>query len=126
LDSDSEEEKGEAEGAEEAPAKAKEVAKPQEEEIKPTEWNCEICTFINPMADAACGICGQGRRPAMEALIAQIRAQKLAEARQQAPDAGAAVEEPKEEAADEDKITSENVLRLKFLAYDLTRFVKVE
>lgn len=110
MDSDSEEEKGEGEGAEEAPAKVKEPAKPQEEEIKPTEWNCEICTFINPMADAACGICGQGRRPAMEALIAQIRAQKLEEARQQAPDAGAAVEEPKEEAADEDKITSENVL----------------
>lgn len=62
----------------------------------------------------------------MDVLIAQIRAQKLAEARQQAPDAGAAVEEPKEKAADEDKITSENVLRLKFLAYDLTRFVKVE
>jgi rubrerythrin len=29
-----------------------------EEEIKPTEWSCDICTFLNPVADGACSICG--------------------------------------------------------------------
>lgn len=76
LESDTEEEEIE-EAVKPEVEKQKKEEKPVEEEIKPTEWTCEICTFINPMADAACGICGQGRRPAMEALIAAIRAQRL-------------------------------------------------
>ena len=129
LESDSEEEVDEgaaaAARAEEQKRKEEEEKKQLEEEVKPTEWGCEICTFINPMSDAACGICGQGRRPSMEQLMAAARAQRQEEAKQQA------ATDPKANAADaeapaEEPLPNEGALRLKFLARDLSRFVKVE
>ena len=35
----------------------------QEEEvvIPPEEWSCEACTFINPIENATCEICGTNR-----------------------------------------------------------------
>lgn len=44
-----------------------------EEEIKPTEWSCDVCTFLNPVSDGACSICGQGRRPPIEVLIDALK-----------------------------------------------------
>ena len=36
---------------------------PEEEE--PTEWQCPICTFLNPTSCKNCTICGEGARPNM-------------------------------------------------------------
>ena len=76
LDSDSEEEEdGAAKEAAEAKRKAEEEARlKEEEELKPTEWSCELCTFLNPIGGGVCGVCGEGRRPPMEQLIAAARA----------------------------------------------------
>ena len=37
-----------------------EEEKEPEKEEGPTEWSCEICTFLNGLSEAQCGICGQG------------------------------------------------------------------
>ena len=112
--------------SEEEGEKKKEKEEPEEEEIPPpTEWNCEFCTFINPMANGACDICGQGRRPAMEDLIDQIKKQKLEE--KKAKQAEASKSGPEEGKQQEDEeVKHESFLRLKFLAFDLERFVKTE
>ena len=126
IESDSEDE-----GAA-AAAKAAEERRRQEEEekqlqavVQPTECGCEICTFINPMADAACGICGQGRRPSMEQLMAAARAQRQEEAKLSAAGEaeGSAGGQPGDGAS---PASDESSLRLKFLARDLGLFVRVE
>lgn len=76
LDSDSEEEEGKGEDK----AEVKEEPKPAKEEIKVEEWACEICTLLNPIDTASCGVCGDGKRPSMEILIARVRDQRLEEA----------------------------------------------
>lgn len=125
LESDSEEEDNAAASKEEEKRRQEEEERKRlEEEVKPTEWGCEICTFINPMSDAACGICGQGRRPSMEQLMAAVRAQRQEELKQASGEnegdaAGS-------RAAGEDPVPSESALRLKYLARDLSKFVKVE
>jgi rubrerythrin len=122
LDSDSDEETDrlKAEAAEKK-RKEEEELKKKEEEIKPTEWGCEICTFANPMSDASCGICGQGKRPSMEALMASIRA--AAKANQSAEEEGV---QPLRPEADSEAVTNEESLRLKFLSHDLRQFIKSE
>lgn len=126
LESDTEDEGEAVEDVQVVKAAKQEPEKPAEEEIKPTEWTCEICTFINPMTDAACGICGQGRRPAMEALIAAIRAARLEALEASAPEKDGAESGVVEEDDGIETIPNENMLRLKFLAEDLTKVVKVE
>jgi rubrerythrin len=67
LDSDSDEEADKLKAeALERKRKEEEEQKKKEEELKPKEWACEICTFINSMNEAGCGICGQGKRPSMD------------------------------------------------------------
>ena len=125
-DSDDEGSASAVKEAEEQKRQQEEEKKQLEEEVKPADWNCEICTFINPMSDAACGICGQGRRPSMEQLMAAARAQRLEEAKQKAAGAqeGTVVVVPQSEG--ESPVPDESSLRLKFLARDLRRFVKLE
>ena len=60
---DSETEEGEEE--------KKKEEKPAEEEIKPTEYVCMACTFINRLEAAACEICGSPRPP-MEQILAEF------------------------------------------------------
>jgi rubrerythrin len=67
--------------SDETEIKAKSAPKPKKEIVEPTEWNCEICTFLNPVSDGSCGICGQGKRPSMDILIERAETQKLEAAR---------------------------------------------
>lgn len=55
----------------------KEEEQPPEEE-EPTEWSCPICTFLNPMTDKSCMICGEGQRPNVQELKEKMRAEMAA------------------------------------------------
>lgn len=117
LASDSEDEgpgKG-AKSAEEQRRQEEEERKKLEEEILERQWACEVCTLLNAMADGVCGVCGQGRRPSMEQLIAAARAPREEEAETEAS-----------KVAPKCTVAGDAQLRLRFLARDLGKFVRTE
>jgi hypothetical protein len=129
ADSDTEDEQDdpEAAAAKEAARKLEEEKRAKaEEEMKPTEWACGVCTFVNPTAIGTCEMCGGGKRPPMAELIAAFKREKEAEAAALDPGAGDKKEEKEKEEDGKKKISHENILRLKFLAWDLSKLVKVE
>jgi hypothetical protein len=62
------------------PEEKKEAEPEKEEEVVPTAWACDVCTLINGIGTTTCEICGQGRRPPVEQIIAALKAQRLEEA----------------------------------------------
>ena len=95
--------------------------------MTPTEWSCPVCTFANPIANGACEICGGGKRPSMAELVAAFRKQKDEEAAAINPvSEDDKKEESKDTAEKKTTITHENMVRLKFLALDLTKIIKIE
>ena len=95
--------------------------------MTPTEWACPACTFVNPIANGACEICGGGRRPPMAELVAAFRKQKEEEAAALNPGTqDDKKDENKDDEAGKGKIDHENMLRLKFLALDLSKIIKIE
>ena len=54
---------------EDAEAAEAEKAKKAEEKKKaetPTEWACNVCTVLNPLAEGSCTVCGSASKPPME------------------------------------------------------------
>jgi rubrerythrin len=76
VDSDTEDDQEDPEAAaakEEQQRQEEEKRKKEEEDMKPTEWACPLCTFVNSTAIGTCDICGSGKRPPMAELIAAFK-----------------------------------------------------
>lgn len=74
-----------------------------------------------------CELCATGRRPSLEELVADLQRTRLEEMKAAGVDLNAqAEEEEKKEENTSSHLTHENLVRLKFLAGDLSRLVKVE
>lgn len=82
----------------------------EEEEPKPTEYSCQVCTFVNPITAAACDMCTTPRPP-MEQLQAEFLA-SLKSTTQTENKGG-------EQEGKEEEKKEEYFLRLELLANDL-------
>ena len=118
LASDSEEDGEGVQAAEEQRRKEEEEKKQLEKDVLTQEWACDVCTLLNPASEAICQVCATGRRPSPEQRIAAALA-----AKQDVQNSDEKKDEPKEPTI---SVAGESGLRLRFLARDLKKFIKVE
>ena len=73
------------EGAEES-KKVIEVVK--EEPLEPTQWDCGVCTFINPLSLGTCDACTSPRPPMADIIAAFQAALSIGKEKEEKPGEG--------------------------------------